>query len=235
VTPIVAARWYRILQGRIEEPTAQTYLGHLKTFLAHLVDKRKLRRNPVEVEFDRIKKARRKAFCTKEQVTALLQANSDPQMAFILYCGFHAGLRREEIGEARPEWFDLDAGLLHLQRSDTWEPKDRDDRTIPLTEEFIAFLRHYGRPSPFMIEPKKLAKKKWRYRYDFRRPFQQLVKSIGLDWVHIHTMRHTFGSLKVSDGVSLYKVAVWLGDLERVVQDHYGYLIPKDLEIERGL
>jgi hypothetical protein len=48
-------------------------------------------------------------------------------------------------------------------------------------------------------------------------------------------MRRTFASLKVSAGVSLYKVAVWLGDMESVVQNHYGGLIPQDADIERGL
>jgi hypothetical protein len=37
------------------------------------------------------------------------------ELKFILYCGFHAGLRRKEIGAAKVSWFDLDHGLIQAQ------------------------------------------------------------------------------------------------------------------------
>ena len=50
-----------------------------------------------------------------------------------------------------------------------------------------------------------------------------------------HDARRTFASLLVSSGVSLYKVARWLGDGVRVVEKHYGHLQPDNGDIERGL
>lgn len=236
ITTKMAERWHKERQAEVEEVTAQTHVRWLSTFLDYLVEIRKLRRNPVEVEMHEVRKAKRKKFCSKDQVRQLIDNCPDDQLRFILYAGFHCGLRREEIVQVRPEWIDLDNGLLHVQRSDTWEPKDRDDRTIPMTKEFSEWLRDvYGLRSPFLVEPNKKEGNKWRYRYDFRRPFTDHVTAQGLPWVTPHTMRRTFASLKVSAGVSLYKVAIWLGDLERVVQDHYGYLIPQDSDIERGL
>lgn len=236
VTPAVVRAWYGELQGRIEEVTAQTYLRWLKTLCETLVDSRKIRTNPVEgIELSEVRNTARKRFCTREEMRTLIDGCSDDELRFVLFAGFHCGLRREEIGEARPEWFDLKNGILHVQRSATWEPKDRDDRSIPMSKEFVAFMRKLGLPSPFILAPGKKEKGKWRYRYDFRRPFTEYVASKGMEWCTPHTMRRTFASLKVSAGVSLYKVAVWLGDLERVVQDHYGFLLPKDSDIERGL
>ena len=49
-----------------------------------------------------------------------------------------------------------------------------------------------------------------------------------------HIMRHTFASLLASSGVSIYKIAKWLGDDVRVVQRHYAKLLPNDGEIERA-
>ena len=52
--------------------------------------------------------------------------------------------------------------------------------------------------------------------------------------VTAHVMRHTFASLLVQAGVSIYKVARWLGDGVEVVEDHYGHLAPKDSDIEKA-
>lgn len=239
VTLPILRSWYASLADRekpIAEVTAQTYVRWVRTFLSYLAERGRIVQRLGEIEMAQLRSGRRKPFCTAEQVRALKQATNDRRLLFILYCGFDAGLRRGEIAEARPEWFDLRNGLLHLQPSDTWQPKDRDARTIPLTKEFQDFLAVYGLPSPFMLPERPMKRKRaWRYRYDFRRPFEDLMAQLGCEWVTPHTMRRTFASLKVSAGVSLYKVAIWLGDLERVVQDHYGFLIPQDSDIERGM
>jgi len=46
-------------------------------------------------------------------------------------------------------------------------------------------------------------------------------------------MRRTFASLRVSAGVSIYKVAAWLGDRLATTEKHYAYLVPADEEIEK--
>ena len=40
-------------------------------------------------------------------------------------------------------------------------------------------------------------------------------------------MRHTFASLLAIAGVSIFKIAQWLGDDVRVVERHYAHLLPK--------
>lgn len=241
-TSEVIERWDQHLRTTTADITRSSYLRVLKRFFDYMVETRRLRENPLKVRIDYRPYSPRKPFCSKEQVQALIQAADSPQLRFILYAGFHAGLRREEIVQARPHWFDLGAGLLHVQRSDTWKPKDRNDRTIPLTDEFHDFLRHsYGLRSPFMIAPEKKETGKWRYRYDFRLPFMTLIDRLRVvpavthgksdANVTIHCMRHTFASLRVSAGVSLYKVANWLGDGMLVTERHYGFLIPQDSQI----
>jgi hypothetical protein len=144
-----------------------------------------------------------------------------------------APLRFQEIVEARPFWFDLNAGLLHLRKTPTMNFKDREERTIPLTQQFRAFLNTYGIHEPFMLRP-EVKRGKSLYRYDFRRPFKIFVKAKGCTWLTPHIMRHTFASLLVSAGESIYKVAVWLGDDVATVQRHYGHLTPDNHGIEKA-
>jgi site-specific recombinase XerD len=82
---------------------------------------------------------------------------------------------------------------------------------------WIILLGESDETAPFMLKP-FVKKGAALYRYDFRRPFREYVKRQGCAWVTPHVMRHTFASLLVSKGVSIYKVAVWMGDDVRVVQ-----------------
>jgi integrase len=65
-----------------------------------------------------------------------------------------------------------------------------------------------------------------------RRPSAEYVAKHKCPEVTPHIARHTFASLLASAGVSIYKIAQWLGDDVRVVQQHYAKLLPKDADIE---
>ena len=48
-----------------------------------------------------------------------------------------------------------------------------------------------------------------------------------------HTLRHTFASHLVSNGVSLYKVSRWLGHKDLTTTQIYAHLAPGDNDINR--
>lgn len=215
--------------------TANTYAMILRSFFNWcVITARICRHNPcASLVVAQDLGTRMRDFCTNDHRDKLIRKAPDDSLRFVLYCGFHAGLRKNEIIEARPFWFDLDAGLLHLRKTATMNFKDREERTIPLTAEFLVFLKSYGLREPFMLKP-EVKHGKNRYRYDFTRPFKEHVTKQGLPWVTPHTMRHTFASLLASAGVSLFKISVWLGDDPRVVDRRYARLKPKDPDIERS-
>lgn len=221
------------------ESSIETYGMIIRGFCTWLVEENKLRDNPAEFLKTRISNsAKRRRFCEREQVDLLIEKCSEREMKFILYCGFHAGMRKGEIVQARPEWFDLKLKIIHITESETWKPKDKDKRTIPLTAAFKKFLEDEmmvdGQlPEPFLIYPENV-QGKGRYRYDFRKPFDLYLSSKGLGWVKPHVMRHTFASLLAIAGVSIFKIAQWLGDDVRVVERHYAHLQPQDSDIERA-
>lgn len=69
-------------------------------------------------------------------------------LEFILYCGVHAGMRKGEVVAAKADWFDTKAKLLHIQNTEEFLIKDRDDRTVPLSEPFLAFSNATACGSP---------------------------------------------------------------------------------------
>jgi integrase len=92
----------------------------------------------------------RKNWIRSKEISEILDATGhDQDLKFALFCGFDAGLRRNEVSEARVDWFDLENGLLHVSNNGDFVTKDRDNRTIPLTNRFAEFLKGYlaGRDS----------------------------------------------------------------------------------------
>lgn len=225
-------RWYESLT--VAEDTRQTYVRWARAFFRWLVEHGRLRVNPCQgVKLGRLRPVARKGTLSKADVARLIEACTDDSLKFVLFCGFHAGMRKEEVIEARPEWFDLEHGHIHIGPTATWIPKDRERRTVPISKAFAAFLETYGKPSPYMLAP-DVKKGRAKYRYDFRRPYNEHLKACGVK-CSFHDARRTFASQLVSAGVSVYKVAVWLGDGVRVVEKHYGHLQPDNGDLERGL
>jgi integrase len=157
-------------------------------------------------------------------------------LRFILYCGFHAGLRRKEIAMAKVSWFDLDHGLIHAQNmpEEGYALKDEENRTIDMSDGFKAFLAEYLRnrkPGEFVLRPKK-TQGAWKYRYDFSKMVEGHFESVGVK-CSIHDMRRSFASNAVSSGISLYIVSKWLGDGYEVIEKSYGHLAPNTGEINK--
>jgi integrase len=232
ITPADVDGFYQTLRGRVAESTAQGYMTTLRSFFNRLLETRKVRTNVVKaVKLARLDSNSRKQFCTAALRNKLIAKCKREDLKFALFCGFHAGMRKAEIIEARTDWFDLKQGLIHIQSTPTFRPKDRDARTIPMTKAFKAFIKAYGLRSPFMLQP-DVPHGDSRYRWDFRRPWAEYVAKHKCPWVTPHVARHTFASLLASKNASIYKIAQWLGDDVRVVQKHYAKLLPKDEDIE---
>lgn len=164
------------------------------------------------------------------EVARLIGSAPDDDLRFVLFAGFHAGFRRLEIVEARADWFDVAARRIHVRKTPTFRPKDRDERSLPMTVEFAAFLSGFldGLDQDDYAMRPDVERGTWRYRYDFRRPFTQHAAAMGVGWLTPHGMRHSFACNLASAGVSIYKIAEWLGDGVAVVQRHYARVDPDD-------
>jgi integrase len=172
------------------------------------------------------------------EVTKLIDAASgDPTLQFTLYCGFDAGLRRNEISEARVEWFDLENNLLHVAEHENFVPKDRDNRSIALTGRFTEFLKGYlavRKNGEYVLAPEKTVKVQSKYRYDTGKRVRSHFSRCKVN-ASFHDMRRSFGSNRASAGESIYIIASWLGDTMDVVQRSYGHLAPQAGNINKGV
>jgi integrase len=227
-------RWFNQKTRTIKVQTAEAYLFWVKHFLNWCLNERRiiLYNAALKVKVPRYIKATRRNFLLLRDAQKLIDHCVDEELRFAIFCAIHAGFRYGETIAARPEWFDLDNKLIHIQVSESWAPKNGKARTVPMSDEFHAFLEVFGLRGPFMIAPEKQGGKY--YRVDFDRRFRRLTAQLGIRCT-FHDLRRTFASLKVSAGVSIYKVAKWCGHSVEVCEEHYGHLIPADSEINTGL
>lgn len=230
-------RWYEGLLARgCQLSTARNYLNDVRAFFRWCVDHGAANGNPVlGVKRRRGIASASKPFCSEAQRDQLLQAAPPGDMATILHLGFLAGFRANEITEARPAWFDLSAKLIHLGATPTFTPKSRKARTVPMCQRLVDYLSQCDLSGTFLVRSNcgaGNAESTNLYRYAFRARFRRFVAAQGLPWVTPHIMRHTFASLLVSAGVSVFKVAKWLGIGVLIAERHYAKLIPNDAEIE---
>lgn len=231
ITAQQGTQFYQHLRETMSEAGAQCYIRSLRSIWSWIATKHHLPVNPLRLKMQRLAKSPRRDFCTREERDLLIANTPNDELKLILLLGFHAGLRKMEIVEARPQWFDIGAGLIHVGKTETFTPKDSDDRTIPMSAVLKAFLMQYSLPGPFAIAP-AVKHGKSEYRYDFRRPFNEYVASRGVACT-AHTMRRTFASLLVSSGVSIYKISKWLGDEVATVEKAYAHLIAGDADIDK--
>ena len=237
----------------VSESTAESYMMVLRSFFRWACEVKRARLdNPVKkVDFAKVSThSKNTPWVRVDLKNKLIEGATSKELKFILFCGFDVGLRREEIVEVRKDWFLLDDvnlkekyyGALHVTKAEgkrlrpgelPFLVKDREERTIPLTKEFYLFIKDYIKgldPLDYVLYP-GIGYGKWRYRYDFRRPFQDYMTANGCSWVTPHTMRRSFCSILASKGVSLLKIAEWTGDKEEVIQNRYAHLCPKDKDI----
>lgn len=230
VTTTAVEQYLGALAGRgRSEKTLRNHLSAISRFCDFLRRRQVLAKNPCrDVKLRKPMEVLPRFLDVDEIAVVLLTARACgiwPEVCLALA----TGLRMGEL--ARLCWpdVDLERRCLTVRRS-----KSRRPRIVPLSEPALKALAEQRRkigstglkPVPTYVFP---ARRTWRggWRYQDKprdssqwgrslRPIQDAVpkfrsapgRSTGRGW---HLFRHTFASRAVQAGVSLYKLASWLG------------------------
>lgn len=156
---------------------------------------------------------------TPEEARRLMRAleKSGRVEASVIRLLLLTGARKSEILKARWENVRLDQRLLTVPLSKSGKP-----RHIPLSTEAIAVIRAIPRTSgsPWLF-PGHAPGKPLSDIYLF---WKELRQKLGLSSVRIHDLRHTFASLLVNAGHSLYEVQKLLGHSDPRTTMRYAHL-----------
>ena len=134
------------------------------------------------------------------------------------------GVRREEALQAR--WEDIDQERLLWNLPIT---KSGRQRFVMLSEPALAVIKELpGKANGQYLFP---GAKPGKPLNNARKCFQRALKVAGLVHLRIHDLRHTFASLAINNGASLYEVQHLLGHASNKTTQRYAHLASENLRV----
>ena len=162
---------------------------------------------------------------SKKEVIDILRATKNIKHRTIIALLYSAGLRIGEVINLELRNIDIDRRQLFIKNA-----KGRKDRVVVLAESFIPLYRNYYmsyRPNRFFIE----SPTKGKYSACSIRNFlKRSCKSAGIQKrVTPHTLRHSYATHLIENGVGLRYVQDLLGHAKPETTMIYTHVAKKDL------
>ncbi len=163
--------------------------------------------------------AARVRYLDRDECRRLVNASPEP-LRTIVQAALLAGARYSELARMTVADYHRDSGTLLVRTSRAGKL-----RHIELTAEGLEFFEQItvGRPGSEPLFHRDGAR--WGKSHQ-QRPLSEACRAAKIDpAASFHTLRHTYASLMIMDGVPLMVVARNLGHADtRMVEKHYGHL-----------
>ncbi len=167
------------------------------------------------------------SYLSPSDAKVLLGSISTRWLRDIILFALNTGMRRGEMINLRWQDVDFNLSVVHIRNTDTFSTKSRTERTIPLNSQALNILKEMSKQTEYVFTNSKGRKLIGKYVSEC---FREAIHDAGLNpKLHFHSLRHTFASWLVQDGVSLYEVQKLLGHSNISVTQVYSHLQPETL------
>jgi integrase len=137
------------------------------------------------------------------------------------------GARRNEVLQARWDAIDLDKQQWYLPKT-----KSGKSRFVLLNGGAIELLRERVRPAGHVyVFPGKNIGEPICNPY---KGFQRVLRRAGINDLRIHDLRHSFASLAINNGATLYEVQHLLGHADSKTSQRYAHMASDNLRRASG-
>jgi integrase len=184
--------------------------------------------NPVsEIEpYDEKGSRRTRKINAKEEADIMTELNRrDPILRHVAEIALKTGMRRTEICTLRWEWVDFARGKRGYICLPAEVCKNQNGRSVPMlynVRELLLELRGDEEKTAgavFGLDPNSTGIR-----------IANACKSIGLEGVGLHVMRHTFATRCLDAGVHPFVVKQWLGHKSLAMTDYYSHVQLDEME-----
>lgn len=166
---------------------------------------------------------------TREEFQKLLSSMAEPWLRELVLFAGCTGLRQAEILNLRWADVDLHRKLISIESTPTWKTKMGKRRVVPLSETAHVLLRSKLGKSlseyVFTLNGSKISGS-W-----VTHLFKRYVRAAKLpnQKVRFHSLRHSFATWLVQDGVPLAEIQALLGHSSVQVTEKYSHLAASEL------
>ncbi|MDR3480342.1 MAG: site-specific integrase [Burkholderiaceae bacterium] len=220
------------LKTQSSPATANRVLSLLKRCLNLAILWSKLEKNPVKGIRMHVEDNQRQRYLSgielRNFLVALDKAPSQ-DIADVFRFLLCTGLRREECLTLKWVYVDLEAQSLYLPTTKT------GSRFVVLNDTAIELLkrRPHAPDCPFVFSrkwPGKNGEKdSWKPIRNPDKAFRKILKSCQINNFKIHDIRHSFASMAINNGASLYDVKSLLGHSDVKTTTRYAHVSPTRL------
>ena len=173
---------------------------------------------------------------TLDEIDGLLsRLAGDLKMQAAVATLIYTGLRRSELLWLTTDDLDLQTRLVMVRGKtvdgESWQPKTRKNRAVPVSGSLLPYLRWWMRMRPESVWLFS-APRGGRWGPDnFSHALRAAQKGLEKRWSCLD-FRHTFASHLARKGVSIFKIARLLGNTVPICERHYAHLCPAGLADE---
>ena len=207
---------------------AELYLRTLKAAFNRAIEWEYISSNPfLKIRLPRSYKSH-PIFITKQDLEVILTNTQDDLLKNIFLIAFYTGMRLGEIVNLKWNWIDFVRGIITVLHDENFVNKGKKDRIIPMVNVVKdVFLKQStsgtNSNSNYFVFTRIAG---IRFNEDYiSRKFKIAVRTSNLsENIHFHTLRHSFASNLVQQGVDLYVVKELLGHEDVRTTQIYSHL-----------
>jgi len=168
---------------------------------------------------------------SKEEVKAILEAQTNLKHRTMLSLIYACGLRRGELLQLKPTDVDSKRGIMIIRQA-----KGRKDRIVPVSGKIIDMLRQYYkvyRPSVWLFEG-QISGERYGER-SLQHVLKQAVRLAGIKKpVTLHWLRHSYATHLLENGTDLRYIQELLGHQSSKTTEIYTHVSIKSLQAIRS-
>jgi integrase len=220
ITTAELQRYFDQLKGKYKPATVNRHIALLSRMLKLAVTWGFIDKNPaIGIRKLQENNERHRYLSDQEIVRFLeaLRAEQNPIAAAVLEFLLYTGVRKQEALDARWEHVDLQKKVWFIPRS-----KNGKLRHVILNPMAIQLLEKQPRlPGNPYVFPGKVSGQQLN---NPQKAFNRVLKKTGITNFRIHDLRHSFASLAINNGASLYEVQHLLGHSQARTTTRYAHL-----------
>ena len=174
----------------------------------------------VEITLPKVPRRRLPNTLSLEEIKRLIEAADRDWVEGVLRVALSTGFRTSEIRNLQWKDVDFDTGELRVSNKEDWTTKNRNERSVYVSERLIRWLQNWRSQSSFDGDDDWIFPNRWGERYTVHNVCKQVRETFQRAGIYkkgrqtLHAIRHTVATEMLSKGVDINVVREWLGHQE---------------------